>query len=220
MPLFSPPFSVVLFHDVQTVFLCPSQVRSVAPQDDSRPLPAATPLRISDPPILRAAYTQPPSTTRSPTSWITPLCRSQIGGSRARRMWRSWGVPMEALFMFNMIVGDSVVIWRVWAIYARMQRWVVSLPVLMLVMSFAFTIIDINCLTSSSFSSQSALAGGGGVCDHAELISVVQRTPSGGLSVPPPPSHHPGDRCGAAHPKTRLTGSRNQDQHPFSLFTF
>ncbi|KAK7024785.1 hypothetical protein R3P38DRAFT_2951191 [Favolaschia claudopus] len=80
------------------------------------------------------------------------------------------GVPMEALFMFNMIVGDSVVIWRVWAIYARMQ-WVVLLPVLMLLMSFAFTIIDINCLTLSSFSSQSALAGGGGVCDHAELIS-------------------------------------------------
>ncbi|KAK7001126.1 hypothetical protein R3P38DRAFT_3284443 [Favolaschia claudopus] len=65
MPLFSPPFSVLLFHDVQAVVLYHSQARSVAPQDDSRPLPSATPLRISDAPVLRASYTRPPSTTRT-----------------------------------------------------------------------------------------------------------------------------------------------------------
>ncbi|KAK7034960.1 hypothetical protein R3P38DRAFT_3263811 [Favolaschia claudopus] len=178
MPLFSPPFSVVLFHDVQTVFLCPSQARSVALQRRYLPLIG----RLS-------------SVARSNTS--THLRCSHSAGV----LYSTTQYYSHAYFMDYpaMSLADR-----------REQGQTNPSP----------TIIDINCLTSSSFSSQSALAGGGGVCDHAELISVVQRTPSGGLSVPPPPFHHPGDRCGAAHPKTRLTGSRNQDQRPFSLFTF
>ncbi|KAK7059932.1 hypothetical protein R3P38DRAFT_2838595 [Favolaschia claudopus] len=89
---------------------------------------------------------------------------------RGNTLIRPLGTPMEALFMFNMIVGDSVVIWRVWAIYAR-SRWVVLLPSLMLTMSFIFTVINTICLTGAGFSNQSALANGGGVCNKAELIS-------------------------------------------------
>ncbi|KAJ6578669.1 hypothetical protein DFH09DRAFT_858162, partial [Mycena vulgaris] len=78
--------------------------------------------------------------------------------------------PMEALFMFNMVVGDSVVIWRAWVLYQRML-WVVSIPCIMLVMSFIFAVVDVTCLTGAGWSHQSALAGGGPVCAHAELMS-------------------------------------------------
>ncbi|KAJ7493494.1 hypothetical protein FB451DRAFT_1020706 [Mycena latifolia] len=81
-----------------------------------------------------------------------------------------FGTPMEALFMFNMVVGDSVVIWRAWVLYQR-TLWVVSIPCLMLLMSFIFTVIDITCLTGAGWSHQSAIAGGGPVCAHAELMS-------------------------------------------------
>ncbi|KAJ7703951.1 hypothetical protein B0H17DRAFT_1003217 [Mycena rosella] len=80
------------------------------------------------------------------------------------------GTPMEALFMFNMVVGDSVVIWRAWVLYQR-TLWVVSIPCLALLMSFIFTVVDITCLTGAGWGNQSAIAGGGPVCAHAELTS-------------------------------------------------
>jgi len=80
------------------------------------------------------------------------------------------GTPAEALFMFNMIIGDSVVIWRVWALYRR-SLWVVAIPSVMLLLSLIFNIIDLVCLTGSGFSSTSTVAGGGPVCANAELIS-------------------------------------------------
>ncbi|KAJ7161137.1 hypothetical protein C8R46DRAFT_1353761 [Mycena filopes] len=81
------------------------------------------------------------------------------------------GPPMEALFMFNMIVGDSVVIWRAWVLCQGPGRWVVSIPCLMLLMSFIFSVVDITCLTGAGWSVRSSVAGGGAVCAHAELIS-------------------------------------------------
>jgi len=80
------------------------------------------------------------------------------------------GPPMEALFMFNMVVGDTVVIWRAWVLYQR-TLWVVSIPCLMLLMSFIFSVIDLTCLTGAGWSNQSAIASGGAVCAHAELMS-------------------------------------------------
>ncbi|KAJ6592733.1 hypothetical protein B0H19DRAFT_1245564 [Mycena capillaripes] len=78
--------------------------------------------------------------------------------------------PEEALFMLNMVVGDSVVIWRAWVLYQR-TLWVVAIPCIMLLMSLIFAVIDITCLTDVGFSIQSSVAGGEGVCPHAELIS-------------------------------------------------
>ncbi|KAF7373804.1 hypothetical protein MSAN_00592100 [Mycena sanguinolenta] len=81
-----------------------------------------------------------------------------------------FGPPEEALFMFNMVVGDTVVIWRAWVLY-RKTLWAVALPCLMLLMSFIFNVIDLTCLTGTGWSNQSAIAGGGAICAHAELIS-------------------------------------------------
>ncbi|KAJ7161131.1 hypothetical protein C8R46DRAFT_360003 [Mycena filopes] len=69
-----------------------------------------------------------------------------------------------------MIVGDSVVIWRAWVLHQG-PRWVVSIPCLMLLMSFIFSVVDITCLTGAGWSVHSSIAGGGAVCAHAELIS-------------------------------------------------
>ncbi|KAJ7291787.1 hypothetical protein C8J57DRAFT_1043857 [Mycena rebaudengoi] len=80
------------------------------------------------------------------------------------------GTPMESLFMFNMIVGDSVVIWRVWVLYPK-KRWVVAIPCLVLLMSFIFTIIDITCLTGAGWSDRSAVAAGGELCSRSELLA-------------------------------------------------
>ncbi|KAJ7896947.1 hypothetical protein B0H13DRAFT_816949 [Mycena leptocephala] len=80
------------------------------------------------------------------------------------------GVPMEALFMFNMVVGDTVVIWRAWILYQR-TIWVVAIPCFMLLMSFIFNVIDITCLTGAGWTDQSTVASGGAVCAHAELTS-------------------------------------------------
>ncbi|KAJ6554372.1 hypothetical protein B0H19DRAFT_1262745 [Mycena capillaripes] len=80
------------------------------------------------------------------------------------------GTPMEALFMFNMVVGDTVVIWRAWVLYQR-TLWVVSIPCIMLLMSFIFSVVDITCLTGAGWSDQSAIASGGVVCAHAELMA-------------------------------------------------
>jgi len=82
----------------------------------------------------------------------------------------SLGTPMEALFMFNMVVGDTVVIWRAWVLYQR-TLWVVSIPCVMLLMSFIFSVIDLTCLTGAGWSNQTAIASGGAVCAHAELTS-------------------------------------------------
>jgi len=84
----------------------------------------------------------------------------------------SLGTPMEALFMFNMVIGDSVVIWRAWVLYQR-TLWVVSIPCILVLMSFIFSVIDLTCLTGAGWgqSGESAIAGGGGICDHAELMS-------------------------------------------------
>ncbi|KAJ6492812.1 hypothetical protein C8R47DRAFT_422644 [Mycena vitilis] len=78
---------------------------------------------------------------------------------------------MEALFMFNMVVGDTaIVIWRAWVLYQR-TLWVVAIPCVMLLMSFIFTVIDLTCLTGTGWSTVSSVASGGAVCAHAELIS-------------------------------------------------
>ncbi|CAK5271307.1 unnamed protein product [Mycena citricolor] len=80
------------------------------------------------------------------------------------------GNPMEALFMFNMVVGDAVVIWRAWVLYHG-RWWIVGMPCLMLLLSLGFNITDIVCLTHAGFSTNTSIAGVGDICPHAELMS-------------------------------------------------
>ncbi|KAJ6496225.1 hypothetical protein C8R45DRAFT_985337 [Mycena sanguinolenta] len=52
----------------------------------------------------------------------------------------------QALFMFNMLTGDAVVIWRLWAVYQR-RIFAISIPCIMLLASLALALVDIFCTT-------------------------------------------------------------------------
>ncbi|KAF7374035.1 hypothetical protein MSAN_00284200 [Mycena sanguinolenta] len=54
----------------------------------------------------------------------------------------------EAIFDFNMAVGDSVVVWRTWAVYQdRNRRRILAIlvPGILLLLTFVFSIIDTVC---------------------------------------------------------------------------
>ncbi|KAJ6496219.1 hypothetical protein C8R45DRAFT_155948 [Mycena sanguinolenta] len=48
----------------------------------------------------------------------------------------------QALFMFNMLTGDAVVIWRAWAVYQK-RFWAISIPCILLLTAFALALVDI-----------------------------------------------------------------------------
>ncbi|KAJ6542752.1 hypothetical protein B0H19DRAFT_1267969 [Mycena capillaripes] len=54
----------------------------------------------------------------------------------------------QALYLFNMVIGDTVVIWRAWVLYQR-TIWVLLIPCTMLLLSFIFSVINIICLTGA-----------------------------------------------------------------------
>ncbi|KAF8911245.1 hypothetical protein CPB85DRAFT_1221073 [Mucidula mucida] len=70
------------------------------------------------------------------------------------------GLPMEALFLVNMLVGDSVVIWRAWVLWTgvslRKRVLVFMAPAVILTVSLIFAIIALVCLGQSSFSAASS----------------------------------------------------------------
>ncbi|KAF7346630.1 hypothetical protein MSAN_01800500 [Mycena sanguinolenta] len=53
-------------------------------------------------------------------------------------------IPVEVLWVFNMIIGDSVVIWRTWAVYLHRISAIV-MPGILLLMSLTFGLIDLGC---------------------------------------------------------------------------
>ncbi|KAF9017410.1 hypothetical protein BDZ89DRAFT_961140 [Hymenopellis radicata] len=84
----------------------------------------------------------------------------------------SFGTSMEALFMFNMIVGDSVVIWRAWVLWTGDRiRKIMIVPVTLLLVSLVFAILDVNCLVKESYGSKSTIPSGSRTCRWAEPIS-------------------------------------------------
>ncbi|KAF7363722.1 hypothetical protein MSAN_01030000 [Mycena sanguinolenta] len=74
----------------------------------------------------------------------------------------SLSIPQMVLFTSNMILGDFIVIWRVWAIYHR-TRQVVVLPCITLAAALAFALVDTVCLRRSGVGSDA--------CGNSSLIS-------------------------------------------------
>ncbi|KAF9254754.1 hypothetical protein L218DRAFT_951312 [Marasmius fiardii PR-910] len=83
-----------------------------------------------------------------------------------------FGLPMEALFLINMIVGDSIVIWRAWVLCqnSRFQK-LVYLPIVMLLTSFVFTIVALDCLFLNGFGNDSSIPAGSKMCRWSEAIA-------------------------------------------------
>ncbi|KAK7053817.1 hypothetical protein R3P38DRAFT_1468047 [Favolaschia claudopus] len=75
--------------------------------------------------------------------------------------------PQEGFFVFNMIIGDSVVIWRTWAVF-RGRLLAILLPCVLLLASLVFCIIDLTC-----GSSQGPLPGGDIICPQASRLGWV-----------------------------------------------
>ncbi|KIY68047.1 hypothetical protein CYLTODRAFT_421993 [Cylindrobasidium torrendii FP15055 ss-10] len=83
-----------------------------------------------------------------------------------------FGLPMEALFLINMLVGDSVVIWRAWVLWqgSGRMRALLVIPITFLCVSFAFMVKAVKCLADDGFS-QSTIPAGGRLCAWSEPIS-------------------------------------------------
>ncbi|KAJ7367568.1 hypothetical protein DFH08DRAFT_725571, partial [Mycena albidolilacea] len=64
-----------------------------------------------------------------------------------------------------MIIGDGVVIWRTWAVYQG-RILAISMPCILLLVSFVFTLIDVTC-----GSYDGPLPGGEQICPQAAKTS-------------------------------------------------
>ncbi|THU95026.1 hypothetical protein K435DRAFT_859956 [Dendrothele bispora CBS 962.96] len=80
------------------------------------------------------------------------------------------GTPEEALFMLNMIIGDTIVIWRVYVIWGR-RKVVVVLPVTCLLASLGFAITDVVCLSASAGTTRTSIPTGQKICTWSEPIA-------------------------------------------------
>ncbi|ESK86441.1 hypothetical protein Moror_4948 [Moniliophthora roreri MCA 2997] len=80
--------------------------------------------------------------------------------------------PEETLFLFNMIVGDGVVIWRAWVLCGntRLQK-LVYIPIVTGMAAFAFVVITLDCLGNDGFGGQSTESSGSKVCQWGEPIA-------------------------------------------------
>ncbi|KAH8822887.1 hypothetical protein DL96DRAFT_1714343 [Flagelloscypha sp. PMI_526] len=80
------------------------------------------------------------------------------------------GIPMEALFLFNMLIGDMAVVFRAKILWGTGWK-VVIVPLVFLVAAFAFSITSVTCLSLSTFTNLSSIAEGSFVCERAEPIT-------------------------------------------------
>ncbi|KAF7348473.1 hypothetical protein MVEN_01364600 [Mycena venus] len=82
-----------------------------------------------------------------------------------------FNIPAETLYLFNMVVADSVVIWRAWIVYP-LTLWVMSIPCVMLLISSIFGIIEVTCLIGARYDYQASLPDRGRVCSRANMSWV------------------------------------------------
>ncbi|KAJ6489770.1 hypothetical protein C8R45DRAFT_826266 [Mycena sanguinolenta] len=76
-------------------------------------------------------------------------------------------VPGEGLFIFNMILGHGVVIWRTWVVHCH-RIFAILVPCILLLISFVFGLMDIIC--NSNLGRATPLPGATTVCPQADLI--------------------------------------------------
>ncbi|KAJ7812301.1 hypothetical protein B0H14DRAFT_3150384 [Mycena olivaceomarginata] len=73
-----------------------------------------------------------------------------------------------ALYLFNVVVADSVVLWRAWVLYPR-ALWMVSIPCVMLVLTFSLGVVQILCRFAFNIHQLPGLSGGSRVCVVSNL---------------------------------------------------
>ncbi|KAH8822883.1 hypothetical protein DL96DRAFT_1819573 [Flagelloscypha sp. PMI_526] len=81
------------------------------------------------------------------------------------------GIPMEALFLLNMLVGDVVVVIRAKIIWGTGWR-IVAIPLIFLFATLGFSMTSIACLTASIYTQKrTSVPTGSYVCRWAEPIA-------------------------------------------------
>ncbi|KAJ7320742.1 hypothetical protein DFH08DRAFT_890117 [Mycena albidolilacea] len=73
-----------------------------------------------------------------------------------------------ALHLFNVMIADSVVLWRAWVLYPR-ALWIVSIPCVMLVLTFSVGVVQILCRFAFTIHQLPDLSGGSRVCVVSNL---------------------------------------------------
>ncbi|KAF8175422.1 hypothetical protein K438DRAFT_1529863, partial [Mycena galopus ATCC 62051] len=77
--------------------------------------------------------------------------------------------PGEALFVFNMIIGDGVVIWRTWVIYQE-KKLAIAMPCTLLLAAFVFALMDITCNSYDGRPGPTPLPGAQQICGPSATI--------------------------------------------------
>ncbi|KAF7369755.1 hypothetical protein MVEN_00307300 [Mycena venus] len=75
----------------------------------------------------------------------------------------SLAIQQDALYLFNMVVADGVVLWRAWVLYPR-ALWIVSIPCIMLVLTFSLGVVNVFCAFAFNVHQLPDLSGGSRVC--------------------------------------------------------
>ncbi|KAJ7224712.1 hypothetical protein GGX14DRAFT_426551 [Mycena pura] len=75
----------------------------------------------------------------------------------------SFATQQIALYMFNMVVADGVVLWRAWVLYPR-ALWIVSIPCIMLVLTSGFGVLNVFCVYAINVHQLPDLPSGSRVC--------------------------------------------------------
>ncbi|KAJ7367578.1 hypothetical protein DFH08DRAFT_676622 [Mycena albidolilacea] len=86
--------------------------------------------------------------------------RADLAEANVATVW----APLEALRMLNMIVGDTVLIWRTWVVYQG-RILAIFLPCILLLASFVFTLVDITCNADHG-----PLPGAKQICPKASIL--------------------------------------------------
>ncbi|KAF5347476.1 hypothetical protein D9758_015045 [Tetrapyrgos nigripes] len=79
-------------------------------------------------------------------------------------------LPMEGLWLLNMLLNDCIVIWRAYIICGK-QRLVIILPGICLLAALGFSITDMLCLSANTFDKQTTIPDGSRICVWSEPIA-------------------------------------------------
>ncbi|THV01113.1 hypothetical protein K435DRAFT_963661 [Dendrothele bispora CBS 962.96] len=90
--------------------------------------------------------------------------------AQATNIQSSLAAPIEALYLFNMFVGDILVLWRSYIICDR-NKLIFVLPCLTLLTSLGFAVGSIVCLETHGTSGATSMSSGSKVCAWSEPIA-------------------------------------------------
>ncbi|KAJ7835452.1 hypothetical protein B0H14DRAFT_3871062 [Mycena olivaceomarginata] len=86
--------------------------------------------------------------------------RADLAEANVAEVW----TYLQALLVFNMMISDAVVMWRTWIVYQG-RILAISIPCILLLASFVFTLVDIICYTHHG-----SLPGGEKICPKAAIL--------------------------------------------------